>query len=216
MNADDEAQLETKLSLLKMDEAGCAPGFFSAPADVLPAPPSIEELEAALVLGSNCSSMSSDQCLRALLIQNSVMLREFIWRKKYAAEISTRSTSWHSSAPSSAGSSIVNSPTVLRPPANFECPVCNRRYNEKDFDRHVQKWIGRESLPLKAGSCPGIRDPHDPLLQSLPGNHSERVQKLVSDVRTLIRPGAYDSMSSLGSGRHVHVAARFAQLRAFQ
>ena len=222
MNAEDKALLETKLLMMNMDEddqIGVGPGVvdsvLSAPAFVLPAPPSVEELEAALYIGSNPASMSSDQCLRALLLQNSVMLREFIWRKKYTAEISTRSSSLHSSAPSSAGSSNVSSPTLHRaaPPANFECPVCPRKYNEKDFDRHVFKWIGRESIPFKHGSCPGIRDPNDPLLQRFVGTHAQRVVGLVTDIRAILHPGAYDSMSPTGSGRHVNVTARISELR---
>jgi len=222
MNAAEQALLELKLLVLNMEDAALAPGYADERSDinvaiaVLP-PPSVEELEAALSLGENCAFMSSDQCLRALLKQNSVMLREFIWRKKCTTEISTRSSSLHSSAvASSAGSSNAGSPSpfLRAPPANFDCPFCSHRYNEKDFDRHVHKWIGKENTPIKNGSCPGIRDPNCPLLQTFAGNHGERVQLLVSDIRSLLRPGAYDSMSPTGSGRHVNVAARFAALSA--
>ena len=221
MNAEDKALLESKFALMNMENEGWGPGVepsdVGGPVHVLCAQPapSVEELEAALSLGSNYSSMSSDQCIRAILIQNSVMLREFIFRKQYAGEISSRSASLPTTAPSSADSSNVGSPTFRPPPANFECPLCLHKYNEKDFDRHVHKWIGRESVPLKSGSCSGIRDPNHPLLQEFAGNHAEKVQSLVTDIRSILRPGAYDSMSPTGSGRNVVVAARFAALCAF-
>ena len=104
----------------------------------------------------------------------------------------------------------------LTVPNNFQCPVCGIYLNEKDFDRHVHLWLQKciASGPIKSGSCPGIRDRDHPLLQFFPnGSLQDSVQLLVSDIRALVRPGAYDAMSGPGSGRHLDVARRLEELQ---
>ena len=98
-----------------------------------------------------------------------------------------------------------------RPPKVFRCPVCTELWNEKDFARHISNWVHKldKDESVKSGMCPGVRDPNHPLLHRFPGdNLSERVQCLVRNIRSLVRPGAYDAMSSEGSGRHIDVDRR--------
>jgi hypothetical protein len=101
------------------------------------------------------------------------------------------------------------------PPKVFRCPVCNDLLNEKDFARHIGTWVDKldKDEIVKTGMCPGVRDPNHPLLQRFPGdNLSERVQCLVRNIKSLVRPGAYDAMTSEGSGRHIDVDQRISFL----
>ena len=205
----------------------------------------VQELEAALSLSANVDQMSTDEMLRAMLVQNRALLRDAIWRRRYARSSQVRSSltspgsvvlsslttsgndtsgnspqsrSGSSSKRDSSGEGTPSSPTKKSkpsPPKNFRCPLCPSLTNEKDFDRHVEKWIGKvhKKGPVKSGCCPGIRDPNHPLLQYFTvGSIDDRVGALVADIRSLVHPGAYDSLSPEGSGREIVVAARFAEL----
>ena len=99
------------------------------------------------------------------------------------------------------------------PPAVFPCPFCSKSFNEKDFFRHVKNWQGKEELvTIKSNVYPGPRNVDDHLLFHFTGSHSQRVAALIAGVRALLKPGAYDSMSPTGSGRHRAVIAHFAAL----
>ena len=113
---------------------------------------------------------------------------------------------------SSNGQGVANSKPS--PSKTFQCPVCFRVMTEKEFDRHIKTWIVKSHRPLsKKHTCPGIRDNNHPLLQHMPpGLFPDRVGWLVSEIRGLVRPGAYDCLQPGGSGRHLIVAQRFAQL----
>ncbi len=102
----------------------------------------------------------------------------------------------------------------VSPPRLFQCPACVAMFNEKDFDRHVANWIvkSEQSAPVKDNTCAGIRDSAHPFLSHYTGSHMERVGLLVAEIRSMLHPGAYDSLSPNGSGRHLFVARRFETL----
>ncbi len=193
-------------------------------------PPSAQELTDALLASSNLDYSNHADCFRVLVIQNSVIIRDALYRQQLLSkngESSSLGTSLTTSSHSSLSSSRSSdggcendhaAMGIIRPspPKNFQCPVCLQLMNEKDFDRHVKAWIAKceNTGPVKSGHCGGIRDPRHPLLSRFPyGSFIDRVRALVSDIRSLIRPGAYDSLSSEGSGRHIFVARRFAELQ---
>ena len=102
----------------------------------------------------------------------------------------------------------------MSPPRNFQCPCCGEMFNEKVFDRHVLAWITKseQTGPVKDNTCSGFRDAYHAYLSHFTGTHMERVGQLVAEIRSMLHPGAYDSISPNGSGRHVFVARRFAVL----
>ena len=230
MNSEQCAELSRRLKVM---DCGEAPGSGPVEPDlavdsVLPSSPSIVEMEAALQ--SDVASMSNEDCLRALVMQNNVLIRDAIWRRRHFAIADSSSytgqsgslrssltTTGTSSGRVSSGDSGGVSPIRKRrsPPKVFVCPVCQKHLNEKDFDRHISSWIAKcrtGANVVKAGHCAGIRDLSHPLLDHFDGESlDERVTQLVLDVRSLMHPGAYDAMSAQGSGRHVDVAKRFAQ-----
>ena len=187
--------------------------------------PSVAEMEAALQ--SNVELMNSADCLRALVMQNNVLIRDAIWRRQHIAVGSssgqsgslcsslttTGSASGHSSGDSGGVSPIRKK--KVSPPKVFECPVCHDRLNEKDFDRHIFAWTAKvdKTGVVRCDSCAGIRDVNHPLLQRYPhGTLAQRVSCVVTCIRSLLHPGAYDAMSAEGSGRHILVAERVAWL----
>jgi hypothetical protein len=102
----------------------------------------------------------------------------------------------------------------VSPPRLFQCPACGAMFNEKDFDRHVAHWIVKsdQSAPVKDNTCAGFRDGAHPFLAHYVGSHMVRVGLLVAEIRSMLHPGAYDSLSPNGSGRHHVVARRFETL----
>lgn len=185
-------------------------------------PPSEQELISALALASHLDFSNQSECFRVLIAQNSVILRDAIYRRQLVAKVSNSGSSGSPLASSSSGllSSSASSSSACEvgsgiikqsPPKVFQCPICLQMLNEKDFDRHVFSWIGKSHKvsPVKHGRCSGIRDSRHPLLQQFPhGTLSERVVALVTDIRSYLRPGAYDALGPQGSGRHVSVAQR--------
>jgi hypothetical protein len=112
----------------------------------------------------------------------------------------TGSASGHSSG-DSGGVSPIRKKKVF-PPKVFECPVCHDRLNEKDFDRHIFAWTAKvdKTGVVRCDSCAGIRDVNHPLLQRYPhGTLAQRVSSVVTCIRSLLHPGAYDAMSAEGS-----------------
>jgi len=199
-----------------------------APAAFVPshiAAPTVQELSHALAMGSSVNFENSGECFRVLFAQNHLLLRAEIHRSHPYSTVSLGNNSGSrralSSSPllsSSSNSSGNPRPLCISPPKKFQCPVCFTFNNEKDFDRHVKSWIKKctESGPVKSGVCPGIRSLDHLLLQNIQvqnGTLQDSVQLLVSDIRSLVRPGAYDSMSEQGSGRHLDVARRIAELQ---
>lgn len=102
----------------------------------------------------------------------------------------------------------------VSPPRVFKCPACCEMFNEKDFDRHVANWLVKSEQTglVKDNSCAGFRDIDHPFLSHYTGTRMERVALLVAEIRSMLHPGAYDSMSPHGSGRHLSVAHRFEAL----
>ena len=187
-------------------------------------PPSVAEMRHALSMGENVDLSSPSDCFRVLFVQNNVILRDALWHRSLNLQLSRSASSGGSypsggcSPKSSGHSSItgVNGNTGTKkpkpgPPKVFRCPVCPELLNEKDFARHIGNWVDKVDKDeiVRSHVCPGVRDPNHPLLQRFPGgNLSERVQCLVRDIRSLVRPGAYDAMSPEGSGRHIDVEHR--------
>jgi hypothetical protein len=97
------------------------------------------------------------------------------------------------------------------PSSTFQCPACGVMFNEKDFDRNVANGIVKidQSAPVKDNTCAGFRDSAYPFLAHYSGSHMVRVGLLVAEIRSMLHPGAYDSLSPNGSGRHLFVARRF-------
>lgn len=196
--------------------------------------PTIAEFQDAVHV--DVDSMTGEQCLRALVKQNNVLIRDAMCRQRrpvrqrsdggvvvgpsgsfggslLALVSSSGDSSLVSSSATTSGS--CNSPGVKQsPPRSFVCPCCKKPKNEKSFDRHVKGWIekiGREQW--RSGQCRGIQDIHHPLLSTFKaGSLEDRVRCVVRDIRSLLHPGAYDANSPGGSGRHVAVAARLVAL----
>jgi len=180
--------------------------------------PSMVEMCEALQMGQNVDFASSSDCFRVLFTQNSVILREAIANRRqfFVERSSSRNSTLSSNATSGTGTSGDSSGSQKKPKASppqvFQCPVCPALLNEKDFDRHILDWIRKVGKPAN-GFCPGIQDVNHPLFSLFPMMHLEdRLDALVSDIRSLIHPGAYDALSAEGSGRHIVVAQRFAEL----
>ena len=102
----------------------------------------------------------------------------------------------------------------VSPPRVFQCPCCGEMFNEKDFDRHVQAWVTKseQTGPVKDNTCSGFRDADHAFLSHFTGSHMERVGHLVAEIRSMLHPGAYDTLGPHGSGRHLVVARRFVAL----
>jgi hypothetical protein len=201
--------------------------------------PSDQELHEALSLGHSVDYGNSSECFRVLLSQNSVLLRDCIANRQLRAKQRGPNLSGQSSLeqsfvgsqhqsnqssvsaplsdPAESSSSSSNAKRArlsasVSPPAYYQCPQCHQWYNEKDFDRHVSHWIVKSAQigPVKPKSCPGIRDPCHNFLSHFDGEtHIARVTQLVLDIRSMLRPGAYDALSPKGSGRHVNIGHRF-------
>jgi hypothetical protein len=195
--------------------------------------PSQQEMLDALRLGESVDYSNSQDCFRVLIHQNIVLLREAIHRKSHLP-LAIGSGSLGSSLLSPVSyPSLRASPARAQgiskrsrpgsnsasPPKCFQCPLCLQFCNEKDFDRHVLNWIekSQQTGVIRAGCCGGIRDHDHPLLHRFPGlHHVDRVTALVNHIRSLLHPGAYDSLSAQGSGRHVVVAQHFELLARVQ
>ena len=211
------------VDLSQKENVGVAQLEFAVPAVRAP---SQQELLDALRLGESVDYGNSQDCFRVLVHQNNVLLREAIHRKSHVP-LAIGSGSLGSSlltpvSQPSLGTSPDSAHGISKrsrrgsnsasPPKNFQCPLCLHFCNEKDFDRHVLNWIAKsqQSGVVRAGCCGGIRDHNHPLLRLFPGTHHvDRVTALVNHIRSLLHPGAYDSLSAQGSGRHVVVAQRF-------
>ena len=199
-------------------EHGDAPGMVSDSEALRVVQPSIGEWETALKLGTAITFPAGDivspetHMLRVILIQNNLIVRDRLAQRKRqmcSLQSSDSTSPFDGSAMASAGGS-----GKCSPPAVFPCPFCKKSFNEKDFDRHVKNWQGKEELAtIKSNVCPGPRNVDDPFLVHFTGSHSQRVAALIAGVRSLLRPGAYDSMSPTGSGRHRAVIAHFAALQ---
>jgi hypothetical protein len=196
--------------------------------------PSKDELLAALRLGESLDYGNSQACFRVLVTQNSVLLRDAISRQEHPVVLrgcvgsgssgaSLGSTGSHNVS----GSSVTSSPpgeeifkrsrrgASVSPPKNFQCPFCLKFNNEKDFDRHVMNWneLSHHHGVVREGCCGGVRDHQHPFLSHFAGDHHvDRVAALVKDIRSLLHPGAYDSLNAEGSGRHINVAHRLQYL----
>jgi hypothetical protein len=215
MDPDQCAELSRRLEV--MERVGEAPGLaedsFSSPLSL-----SIAEMQAAV--HDDVESMNTEDCLRALVKQNNVLIRDAICRRHGVASAASSSeqisgslrssltTTGSASARSSPNSGSSDSPVRKRqsPPKLFVCPVCQKPLNEKDFDRHVFAWVSKVDKVgvVRSDTCAGIRDDRDPLLQRYPfGTLAQRVSCVVTYIRSLLHPGAYDAMSAEGSGRHL-------------
>ena len=196
-------------------------------------PPSESEMMEALSLSSRLDYSDTSECFRLLVLQNSVILRDALHRRALQVQATQFSSSGTNTSASAESSSSVSSGVVSlsdtgavvdsdqgvanskpSPSKNFQCPVCLGVMTEKEFDRHIKSWIVKSQRPIsKKHTCTGIRDINHPLLQHFPqGSLPDKVGWLVSAIRGLVRPGAYDTLLPGGSGRHLIVAQRFAQL----
>jgi hypothetical protein len=222
MNPSESEELRLRLEV--MDHRGESPGFVSDVPRVDGAAslssPTIAEMEAAIQ--HDVSTMSPGACLRAMLLQNNVLLRDAIWRRQHASVVafssehsgslrSSLTTTGSNSGQPSPGDSRSGSPVRKKksPPKVFDCPVCHKSLNEKDFDRHIFVWISKldKTFVVRSDTCAGIQHADHPLLQRFPhGNLRDRVASVVRYIRSLVHPGAYDALDVGGSGRHVHVA----------
>jgi hypothetical protein len=179
--------------------------------------PTEEEMFEALSMGSSVDVTNSADCFRVLFHQNSVILREAISQRRDARVVSVSRNSNLSSMTTSGGNSSgsdARKKLRLSPPQVFQCPVCPQVLNEKDFSRHVKDWVEKVGTRVVAsGHCPGIQDENHPLLiHFTSGDLKARVRSLSADIRSLVHPGAYDTMRPEGSGRHIDVANRIAAL----
>jgi hypothetical protein len=213
--------------------------YQSAQASSSTAAPTIAEYEDAVQ--QDVDSMTGQQCLRALVKQNNILIRDAMCRNirpvrqrgdgclVVAPAGGSSGLSIHARFTSSDDSSLVSSSATsgsvhssrgspggkkLAPPKCFVCPCCKKPKNEKSFDRHVGGWIGKVGrTQWRSGQCRGIQDIDHPLLSTFSdGSLADRVRCVVHDIRSLLHPGAYDANSPEGSGRHVAVAARLAVL----
>lgn len=218
MDPDQCAELSRRLEV--MHRVGGAPGLPVAEESLLSSPLTLSIAEMQAAVHNDVESMNSEDCLRALVKQNNVLIRDAIWRRHGVASAAASSeqisgslrssltTTGSSSARSSPYSGSSDSPVRKRqsPPKLFVCPVCQKPLNEKDFDRHVSAWVSKVDKVgvIRSNTCAGIRDDRHPLLQRYPhGTLAQRVSCVVSYIRSLLHPGAYDAMSAEGSGRHL-------------
>lgn len=181
--------------------------------------PTIEEMCNALEMGCKVDLGDSKECFRVLFTQNGVILRDAIACRQQALLMRTvsRVSPFSSRATSgtendSSGSSAKK--VKLAPPKVFRCPLCSAMLNEKTFHRHVQAWVeivGKRNI--RSGDCPGIQSEDHPLLVHFPnGTLQARVEACSADITSLVHPGAYDALQPAGSGRHIIVEQRIAQL----
>ena len=178
--------------------------------------PTMEEMCEALSMASTVDMQSSADCFRVLFYQNSVIIRDAICHRRLLSRNSSGRSSVSSltvSGESSGGSSDSQKKPKLSPPQVFCCPVCPAQLNEKDFGRHVKDWPDKVGKRVPSGHCPGIQDVNHPLLSRFPGNSLlESVSACSAYFKSLVRPGAYDSLRPEGSGRHIIVAQRISEL----
>ena len=216
MDPDHCAELSRRLEV--MHRVGGAPGLPVAEESLSP-PLSLTIAEMQAAVHNDVDSMNTEDCLRALVKQNNVLIRDAIWRRHGVASAvssgrisgslrSSLTTTGSTSARSSPNSGSSDSPVRKRqpPPKLFVCPVCQKPLNEKDFDRHVSAWVSKVDKVgvIRSVTCAGIRDDRHPLLQRYPhGTLAQRVSCVVSYIRSCLHPGAYDAMSAEGSGRHL-------------
>jgi len=181
------------------------------------AAPTVSEMCEALRMGGTVDMSSSEDCFRVLFFQNSVIIREAIVNRlmmsKKSSGISTFSSlsgSGESSGRASVGS---QKRTKESPPKVFCCPVCPAVLNEKDFGRHIRDWVEKVGKVAASGHCPGIQDANHPLLSKFGGGTvKDRVSACSAYIKSFVHPGAYDASSAAGSGRHITVAQRIAEL----
>ena len=178
--------------------------------------PTEEEMLEALSLGTTVDVTNNAECFRVLFHQNSVILREAICQRRDARVVISRNSNLSSMTTSGGNSSGSDARKKLRlsPPQVFQCPVCPQVLNEKDFSRHVKEWVHKVGTRVVgSGHCPGIQDENHPLLAHFSsGDLTARVRSLTASIRSLIHPGAYDTMRPEGSGRHIDVANHIAAL----
>jgi hypothetical protein len=183
--------------------------------------PTMEEMCVALEMGCSVDLNDSKECFRVLFTQNGVILRDAIVSRRQAllersvSRRSTLSSSDRTATPStndSSGSSAKKS--KLCPPKVFRCPICSAMMNEKTFQRHVMAWVDNVGKhDIRSGDCPGIQVESHPLLARFPyGSLRDRVEACATNLKSLVHPGAYDALQPEGSGRHVIVAQRVAEL----
>jgi hypothetical protein len=181
--------------------------------------PTIEEMCDALEMGCKVDLGDSKECFRVLFTQNGVILRDAIVSRRQAllersvSRVSTLSSRTASGTDNdSSGSSAKK--VKLSPPKVFRCPVCSAMMNEKTFAHHVLAWVelvGKRDI--RSGDCPGIQSEDHPLLVRFPhGSLRERVEACSTNIKSLVHPGAYDALQPEGSGRHIVVEQRVAQL----
>jgi hypothetical protein len=184
--------------------------------------PSLEEMCDALAMGGAVDLGNSQECFRVLFAQNNVILREAICSRRLLLVERSASRSSTLSSMTTSGTSAGSSGSSQKklklsqgsPPKVFCCPLCSVMLNEKDFDRHVLAWVKKVGKRVvHSGDCPGIQDLNHPLISRFPhGELVDRVDACSSDIRSLLHPGAYDSLSPEGSGRHIIVSQRIAAM----
>jgi hypothetical protein len=201
--------------------------------------PSDQEVLDALNMGSSLDYRNFNDCFRVLVAQNNVLLRNCVCKRlrklsargvenvasgqssgmlslqgsAHVSQVGSEARVVEGSSPVGDGSNRKKSrfSASVSPPRVFQCPCCGEMFNEKDFDRHVAAWITKseQTGPVKDNTCSGFRNADHAYLSHFTGTHMERVALLVAEIRSMLHPGAYDSMSPNGSGRHVFVARRF-------
>ena len=238
------------VTLIRMDNSdpGSCPGYVGGNPISVCTMPSLVELTHALSLGSTATS--TDDAVRVLLAQNSVVLRYILSREMSrqscrdspslqsslttSGSLSGDASSPHSPLSDALGGchadsadpssllcgSVVTAAGVIsrmqnQPAKVFRCPTCPAVLNERDFDRHLKAWIVKAAAIDRAASknCPGIRSASHPFLSHFPGgDFQSQVLRLVSHLRSLLRPGSNSANSPVGSGRHLSFAARILEL----
>ncbi len=126
---------------------------------------------------------------------------------------------------SASSGSDVNSPTIgpVHPAtaaAHFKCPACpssNAPITEKSFKKHIEAWKtkvrgGVSRRRSKPGSCPGIQSLQHPLIASLTGDITERVDEVVDHAVSLLTPGANAAHSPMGTGNFQRLQQYFDSL----
>ncbi len=158
--------------------------------------PSDQGVLDALQMGSTVDYRNHNDCFRVLITQNHVILRDVICQRmrkqsrsqgvenvesgsssvglrslQVSAPVShVCSESRASDASSAVGVCKLGKKQKLSasvsPPRVFQCPACGEMFNEKDFDRHVAKWIvkSEQTGPVKDNTCAGFRDSSHPFL----------------------------------------------------
>ncbi len=179
--------------------------------------PTVSEMCEALRMGGTVNMSSSEDCFRVLFFQNSVIIREAIVNRLMMSKKSSGLSSFSSLTDSGESSGCASVSSTKRakesPPKVFCCPVCPAVLNEKDFGRHIKDWVEKVGKVAASGCCPGIQDGNHPLLLKFrDGTVKDRVSACSAYIRSFVHPGAYDALSGEGSGRHIIVAQRIAEL----